>query len=121
MTSRRTRVLEGERKTQILRLEGVAGWLVPRSGKQAGQIFPLNDVNVIGRSNACHVFLDEDQVSPKHAEIAWRDDKWVLTDLSSTSATAVGGSPLSPGERYVGLADNDVVRFGKLEVTFKCA
>ena len=121
MTSRQTRVLEGRRKTQILRAEGVAGWLVPRSGKQAGQIFPLNDVNVIGRSSACHIFLDEDHVSSRHAEIAWRDETWVLTDMKSANATAVGGSPLSAGERYVGLADNDVLRFGDLEVTFKCA
>jgi pSer/pThr/pTyr-binding forkhead associated (FHA) protein len=112
------------RKTRTVGRTGVAevvvAWLVPRAGKRAGQIFPLFESNVIGGSRDCHVLLDDPTISGRHVEIAWRAGTWVMTDLTSTNGSWVNGSRVGSGERHVGLADNDVLKLGDLEATFKC-
>jgi pSer/pThr/pTyr-binding forkhead associated (FHA) protein len=114
--------VENTHKTMLLGSDAFAGWLIPRSGKQAGQIFVLKDVNVIGAdAKTCHVFLDEDHVSSRHAQLAWKDGIWIIKDLGSTNGTMVAGDQLPSGERFEGLQDGDVLTFGTLEVTFKCA
>ncbi len=115
MPDRRTRRVGG-----TIAAAEVVAWLVPRAGKRAGQIFPLFERNVIGGSRESHVMIDEPGTSGRHVEIVWHDSSWVVIDLTSTNGTWVNGSRLAPGERHVGLADNDVIKLGDVEVTFKC-
>jgi len=45
---------------------------------------------VLGRAADCGVVLDASSVSSRHAEIAWVDDGFELTDLDSTNGTRLG-------------------------------
>jgi pSer/pThr/pTyr-binding forkhead associated (FHA) protein len=55
-------------------------------------------------------------VSRQHARIRLEEDKFLLFDLGSANGTFVNGQRL---EQPVTLAENDVVRFGEIEFTFK--
>src|ERR687892_12327 len=61
---------------------------------------------VIGRDPACDIAIDDEELSPRHAELrALRDGRLELRDLDSSNGTFVGGlrieSPatLEGGER----------------------
>ena len=71
----------------------------------------LGDTILIGRSNACQVMLDDEQVSRRHAELRLADGSWTVRDLGSANGTFVNGRRLGANER-VPLGPADRLRFG---------
>jgi serine phosphatase RsbU (regulator of sigma subunit) len=69
------------------------------SGETAGQIIELKpDRVVIGRSpEYCHVVLDPNGVSRRHAEIYRKGEEFYLADLNSRNMTKVNNSKVIPG------------------------
>jgi len=81
--------------------------------------FPLSDGdNIIGRDPRCHVWLDHESVSRRHARIriAVGSDRPLLTDLESTNGTFVGGKRI---EAATPLADGDAIKVGSVNVRFR--
>lgn len=98
------------------RLRTLAGSLTP-SG--TGTVHPLLDTEyTIGRDAANTIVIPDGSVSSKHARVIKTADGFVLEDLNSRNGTFVNG------ERVTGttlLNDNDVVRFGRVILTFNAA
>src|SRR5262249_16303663 len=75
--------------------------------------------NIIGRDPACSVWLDDPDVSRRHARI--RIDSTgsaFLDDLNSTNGTSLGRSRIKAETR---LTDGDVIRVGPVELKFRDA
>jgi DNA-binding NtrC family response regulator len=64
---------------------------------------------LFGRAPACHVVVDHDGVSRRHARLARHDDELVIEDLGSRNGTLVNGKPLA-GTRA--LAPGDTIAIG---------
>jgi serine phosphatase RsbU (regulator of sigma subunit)/pSer/pThr/pTyr-binding forkhead associated (FHA) protein len=78
------------------------------TGDAAGQIIELkHEVTVIGRSPECHIVLDPNGVSRRHAEIRRQGETFYLADLRSRNKTKVNNNEvvlgndhrLQPGDR----------------------
>jgi serine phosphatase RsbU (regulator of sigma subunit)/pSer/pThr/pTyr-binding forkhead associated (FHA) protein len=78
------------------------------TGDAAGQIIELkNDLTLIGRSPECHIVLDPNGVSRRHAEIRRVGEAFYLADLRSRNKTKVNNTEvvlgndhrLQPGDR----------------------
>lgn len=59
---------------------------------------------LIGRGSWCDLVLSGATVSRRHAELHFREGRWVLVDLASTNGTYINGSrvhrsQLLPGDR----------------------
>jgi len=69
------------------------------NGETAGQIIELKpDRIIIGRSpEHCHVVLDPNGVSRRHAEIYRKGDEHYLADLNSRNLTKVNNTKVIPG------------------------
>src|SRR5262245_32926645 len=53
----------------------------------------------------------DDRISRQHARVAWRDNRFVVTDLGSRNGTYTGGNPLV--DREVTVTGPSVVRTGR--------
>jgi hypothetical protein len=78
----------------------------------------LDDELVIGRDPKSGVVISDGSVSSRHARIVRTPEGFVIEDLQSRNGTFVNGERIV--ERRV-LADNDVVRFGRVILTFNVA
>lgn len=81
--------------------------------------FPLRDGdNIIGRDPACDVWLDDQDVSRRHARIRIDNAQRVavIDDLDSTNGTLVGRSVV---KTQTPLADGDVIRLGEVQLKFR--
>ncbi len=69
------------------------------NGNAAGQIIELKqDRTMIGRSpEHCHIVLDPNGVSRRHAEIYRKGDDYFFADLNSRNQTKVNNAKLIPG------------------------
>jgi len=69
------------------------------NGETAGQIIELKpDRVIIGRSpEHCHIVLDPNGVSRRHAEIYRKGDEFYLADLNSRNMSKVNNSKVLPG------------------------
>jgi sigma-B regulation protein RsbU (phosphoserine phosphatase) len=69
------------------------------NGETAGQIIELKpDRVIIGRSpEHCHIVLDPNGVSRRHAEIYRKGDEFYLADLNSRNLSKVNNSKVLPG------------------------
>src|SRR5215471_5483414 len=87
----------------------------------ADRTFVLSEgENIIGRDPACSVWLDDPDVSRRHARIRIDSAQGfaLLDDLNSTNGTSLGRSRVKAETR---LADGDVIRFGPVELKFRDA
>jgi len=75
--------------------------IVSRSG---GGEWSVTDTLVIGRDPTCDVFIDDRQVSRRHAVVRRTDDGYVLTDEGSKNGTWVNGAAVTGPTR---LQDGD--------------
>ena len=83
--------------------------LIRARGAQLGQVTKLGDeVQRIGRSSECEIWLSDDGVSRRHAVIAFEDGSHVVRDTESANGTFVGGQRV---ESTV-LRDGDLIQFG---------
>lgn len=69
----------------------------------------------IGRSQKCHVVLEDKRSSRKHALIIERGKKYFLKDLGSANGTLLNGERVDEQELHSG----DVIRIGDTQFTFK--
>jgi DNA-binding winged helix-turn-helix (wHTH) protein len=75
--------------------------------------------NIIGRDSGCSVWLDDPDVSRRHARIRIdAQGSALLDDLNSTNGTSLGRSRVRSETR---LADGDVIRVGPVELKFRDA
>ena len=89
--------------------------LIVLSGPRLGTRSVLGEKAVeIGRSPACHLQLDSDSVSRRHARIEWNDQSHHLFDLGSTNGTFLNGDRVKEGV----LKDGDRVGIGKLQLKY---
>jgi pSer/pThr/pTyr-binding forkhead associated (FHA) protein len=71
---------------------------------------------VVGRGEECDLLLAERSISRRHAELAARDDGFVVRDLGSSNGTQVNGRA-APQGGYL-LSPGDIVAFGDVELLF---
>ena len=69
----------------------------------------------IGRSQKCHVVLEDKRSSRKHAIITLKGGKYLLKDLGSANGTLLNGEKADEQELHSG----DVIRIGDTQFTFK--
>jgi FHA domain/WD40-like Beta Propeller Repeat len=88
------------------------GKLVAASGPGAGrEEFLRGDTVVVGRSSACQIVVQDEQVSRQHAELRRQGDQWVVRDSGSANGTFVNNRRLGAGESVV-LRPGDRLRLG---------
>ncbi len=73
------------------------------------QQYPLDEFNLIGRSDDATIKLDDNGVSRQHATIRCEGDHYWLVDLGSANGTYVNDSAISTARV---LRDGDRVQFG---------
>src|SRR5690242_2842460 len=90
---------------------GVPGVVVVWTGAQPTvQVFRISAAGlVIGRELLTQT--TDDRISRQHARIAWRDRRYVVTDLGSRNGTYAGGHALI--DREVTVTPPSVVRTGR--------
>src|SRR3954468_509110 len=71
------------------------------TGDAAGQIIELkNEITLIGRSPECHIVLDPNGVSRRHAEIRKVGETFYLADLRSRNKTKVNNGEVAQGKEH---------------------
>jgi FHA domain/Domain of unknown function (DUF4388) len=102
---------------RVARPKRVAGSLT--ADAPDGSIYPLmDDEYTVGRESTNTIVVKDASVSAKHAVITRTPDGWAILDLASRNGTFVNGEPVK--DRRL-LADNDIVRLGKVILTFNIA
>lgn len=86
---------------RLRKTDGSSGWL-------------LRSRDLIGRSRACSIRLDEPEVSGEHAVLRWTGACWDIKDLHSRNGVHVDGRRLDPGVPAV-LAAGSVIGFGRAD------
>jgi len=80
--------------------------LILESGPQQGVIVELgNEIVLLGRSDGCHIHLDDEAVSREHAAVVPQGRRRVLRDLQSRNGTQMDGHfvqerALRPGDVF---------------------
>jgi serine phosphatase RsbU (regulator of sigma subunit) len=89
------------------------------NGETAGQIIELKpDRIIIGRSpEHCHIVLDPNGVSRRHAEIYKKEDDFYVADLHSRNLTKVNNAKVMPGIDHR-LAPGDRINICDVEFLF---
>lgn len=64
-------------------------------GPEPGTVFPLQEVNSLGRAPSSTIRLSDPFVSSHHALIAWREGHWWLEDLGSKNGTTLNDEPVT--------------------------
>lgn len=108
-------------RTKRPRTKTLAGSLTAQgaSGGASGHVHPLLDTEyAIGRDASNTIVLNDPSVSSKHARIVRSPDGFIIEDLKSRNGTYVNGERVTESRT---LADNDVVRFGRVILTFNVA
>ena len=67
---------------------------------------------LIGRSEGCHVLLDEKQISREHADITFDNGEWILRKRSPIGILMVNGTPTSEKK----LVNGDVLNIGSFAI-----
>ncbi len=84
-----------------------------------GSVFPLVDPSYeIGRDSKNDIAIHDASVSSQHARIVRDDHGFVIEDTQSRNGTFVNGEKIAAPRT---LADADVVRLGKIVLTFNVA
>ncbi len=84
-----------------------------------GTMHPLlDDESIIGRIGGNTVILADGSVSSKHARVLRTAEGFLIEDLGSRNGTFVNGDSVTDKRP---LTDGDVVRFGKVLLTFNVA
>lgn len=110
-----------ERKTvapkTVARAKTIVGSMTPDDDPDA--VHPLLDAEcVIGRAPGSGVVISDGSVSSQHAKLTRTAEGFVLEDLKSRNGTFVNGEKV---EKPRLLVDGDLVRFGKVIMTFNLA
>jgi DNA-binding Lrp family transcriptional regulator len=105
-------------KKIITRKRTLVGSLTPDD--RPDSVYPLLDAEcTIGRASENGIAVPDGSVSSKHARIVRTDDGFVIEDLQSRNGTFVNGERVLEGQRK--LSDGDLIRVGKVIMTFNVA
>ena len=90
--------------------------------KSTGSIFRLGEVAIVGREDTTlqidlESYPEGKYVSHRHAQITKIKSAYYIEDLGSSNHTYVNHIKLAQGQAEP-LKEGDVIRFGKVEVTF---
>jgi len=90
--------------------------------QSTGSIFKLGAAAVLGREDPSlqidlEGYPDGKFVSHRHAQIVKMDDKYYIEDLGSSNHTWVNDIKLAQGQAEP-LKDGDLIKLGKIELTF---
>ncbi len=72
------------------------------SGAYFGKTYPLRGATIIGRHSECHICVNADGISRKHAQIDAEATGLVVTDLGSSNGTFVNGKKVEKADLNVG-------------------
>jgi hypothetical protein len=94
---RELRVAAGGRPgAAVAASDGLSGALLVtdagESNLRRGDVFDLDPVTVIGRHPRATIVVDSSFMSSEHAQLAWQQDRWWVSDLQSTNGTFVNGT-----------------------------
>ena len=107
-----------QKKLTSTRKRTLVGSLTPDD--RPDSVYPLLDVEcTIGRSDDNGIAVPDGSVSSKHARILRGEDGFVIEDLQSRNGTFVNGERVSEEQRK--LSDGDLIRVGKVIMTFNVA
>ncbi len=88
------------------------------TGEPAGQIIELTrDSTLIGRLPECHLVLDQNPVSRRHAEVRREGDAYFIADLHARNGTKVNDVKIEPG-REVLLRPGDRINICDIEFIY---
>ncbi len=101
--------------TQPIGAASLAARLVGRNGEyQGNEYYIKGDDFIIGRAFECHLMLNDNMISSKHARIVHANDQYELQDLGSTNGTFLNGEKVDKKALRTG----DLVMLGGLEFEF---
>ena len=84
-----------------------------------GMMFPLlEDESTVGRVRGNSVVIPDGSISSRHARVLRSAEGFTIEDLGSRNGTFVNGDPIKEARS---LKDNDMVRCGKVILTFNIA
>jgi hypothetical protein len=91
-----------------------AGLIIQHQGKLDRIISWDQDQLVVGRSRECEIFLDQDEISRRHALFVREEGRYEVRDLDSINGIQVNGEKTRERALEVG----DVVKIEDFELTF---
>ena len=101
----------------VMRPKTLVGSLTPDDRPES--VFPLLDSEcVIGRAPDCAITVSDGSISSRHARVTRSPEGFSIEDLQSRNGTFVNGEKVDKPRL---LADGDVVRLGKVIMTFNVA
>ena len=89
--------------------------MVILSGPRKGTAFDITRVLSIGRNPDSEIYLEDPQVSRRHAEIDPTPNGTLIRDLGSGNGTFIGERRVLESR----LADGDIIRIGTVELQFE--
>lgn len=93
----------------------MTGRLTVADGPEAGTVYELKDVCLLGRALDCQVHIQDLAVSRRHARITFSGGQYIVEDLGSGNGTFVNGKPIT---RHT-LAPGDTIRVSALKLRFE--
>lgn len=106
-----------EKPKTVEKKNTLVGSLTPDDRPEA--VYPLFDAEcVIGRAPDCTVSITDGSISSRHARVVRSAEGFSIEDLQSRNGTFVNGEKVDKPRL---LADGDVVRLGKVIMTFNVA
>lgn len=84
--------------------------------EDSGQEFPLEVLNVIGRTRDAGILVDDPKVSRRHAMIRQQGDGFWFLDLGSTNGSYINGKRVTTSQL---LAPGDVIRISSRQLRFE--
>lgn len=101
----------------VARHKTLVGSLTPDA--DPASVYPLFDAEcIIGRAPDCTINIPDGSVSSRHARITRSPEGFTIEDLQSRNGTFVNGDKVDKPRL---LADGDIVRLGKVVMTFNVA
>ena len=79
------------------------------SNARRGDVYDLEPVTVIGRHPRATIMIDSTFMSSQHAQLAWQQDRWWVTDMKSTNGTYVNGDRIRVA---TGIRPGDTLELG---------
>lgn len=81
-------------------------------------ILDIKSGDVLGRTTGTHAGTlgDFKVISSRHAELRLNDNKWIITDLSSTNGTFINNQKLKPNSGYE-INDGDLITLANVNFT----
>ena len=101
----------------VAREKTLVGSLTPDDNPSS--VHPLLDAEcIIGRAPDCTISIPDGSISSRHARVSRSPEGFTIEDLQSRNGTFVNGDKVDKPRL---LADGDVVRIGKIIMTFNVA